>query len=312
MGLVSLYLMGGMRFIYNGHANEGGLYQITNQTNGRVYIGCTSQFKVRWAAHHYRLLKGNHRNPFLQNDFNKCGAGAFTIEVVAVILDRESRYKAEGELIRQHFGDACYNLRAEIVTPPLMSPTTRERLRQSHIGLRYPDRKRPPPVTGETRAKLGAAVAKLKANGGSPKWGAAQRGVPRTDAVKAKLRASVEKRRLEGVLTMSNENKEKLRQTHLGKKMSDETKEKLRQANTGKVYGPRSEETRAKLRKAWESRERKGTPMSEETKEKIRRAKMGVPHTEETKAKMRASRNAYLLRTTAVEPPHVHGEDQSK
>lgn len=287
-----------MRFIYDGHANEGGVYQITNQINGRVYVGSTCQFKVRWATHRRELLKGTHCNAFLQNDFNKCGADAFIVAVLAILPDRESRLRAEGELIRQHFGEGCYNLEPEVgpglpvVSRPRKphSEATKEKIRQSKLGQRLT-----PDAEHRRVESVRASMATLKATGATQTWGASLRGVPRTEESKAKMRASIEKRREAGTLSPSKE-----------------TREKLRQANLGKVHGPRTEETRAKLRKAWESRPRVTTrgPMSAETKEKIREAKMGRPHTDETKARMRASRNAYLLRTTTVETPPVHGEDK--
>lgn len=266
-----------MRFIYDGHANEGGIYRITNQINGRFYIGSTCQFKVRWATHRRELLKGNHCNAFLQNDFNKCGADAFVVEVLEVIPDRDSRLWAEGALIRQHFGKGCYNLEPEVgphypVNSRPRKPhteATKEKIRQAKRGKRLP-----PEVEAQRVDAVRASMAKLKTTGGTRDWGASKRGVPRTEEAKAKMRESVEQRRQNGTLVLS-----------------PEQRDHLRQVNLGKVYGPRSEETKAKLREAWEYRPRVATrgPMSEETKENIRRSKLGTSHTETARAKMSAS-----------------------
>jgi group I intron endonuclease len=270
-----------MRFIYNGHANEGGIYRITNQINGRFYIGSTCQFKVRWATHRRELLKGDHYNAFLQNDFNKCGADAFVVEVLEVIPDRDSRLCAEGTLIRQHFGDGCYNLEPEVgphypVNSRPRKPhteATKEKIRQAKLGKKLPSE-----VEAQRVDAIRAAHATRKASGTvriSP-----LRGVPRTEEAKAKMRESIEKRRQNGTLVLSQEQKEH-----------------LRRVNLGKVYGPRSEETREKLKKAWGSRPRVATrgPMSEATKENIRRAKIGKPHTETARAKMSASHKGQPL-----------------
>lgn len=264
-----------MRFIYNGHANEGGVYRITNQTNGRIYIGSTCQFKVRWATHRRELLKGNHCNAFLQNDFNKCGADTFVVEVLEVIRDRDFRLRAEGAMIRQHFGEGCYNLEPEVgphypVNSRPRKPhteATKEKIRQAKLGKKLPSE-----VEAQRVDAIRAAHATRKASGAvriSP-----LRGVPRTEEAKAKMRESIEKRRQNGTLVLSQEQKEH-----------------LRRVNLGKVCGPRSEETREKLKKAWESRSRVATrgPMSEATKEKIRQAKLGKSHTETARAKMSAS-----------------------
>jgi len=266
-----------MRFIYEGHANEGGVYRITNLINGRFYIGSTCQFKVRWATHRCQLLKGNHCNAFLQNDFNKCGADAFVVEVLEVIQDRNSRLRAEGALIRQHFGDECYNLEPEVGPDfPVNSrprrphtEATKEKIRQAKLG-----KKLPPDAEAQRVDAVRASMVKLKATGATQTWGASKRGVPRTEEAKAKMRESIGQRRQNGTLVLS-----------------PEQRDHLRQVNLGKVYGPRSEETKAKLRKAWKSRPRVATrgPMSEETKENIRQAKLGKPHTETARAKMSAT-----------------------
>ena len=176
-----------MRFIYDGHANEGGIYRITNQINGRFYIGSTCQFKVRWATHRRELLKGNHCNAFLQNDFNKCGADAFVVEVLEVIPDRDSRLWAEGALIRQHFGKGCYNLEPEVgphypVNSRPRKPhteATKEKIRQAKRGKRLP-----PEVEAQRVDAVRASMAKLKTTGGTRDWGASKRGVPRTEEAK--------------------------------------------------------------------------------------------------------------------------------
>ena len=89
-----------------------------------------------------------------------------------------------------------------------------------------------------------------------------------------------------------------------GRVWSEEQKEKIRASNLGKNLGKRAtEETRAKMSLAHKARPRK--PLSAETKEKIRQSLLGRKmaesekpkhasfkgrtHTEETKAKIRAS-----------------------
>ena len=230
MGLVSLYLSEGMRFIYNGHANEGGIYRITNQINGRFYIGSTCQFKVRWSDHRSRLLRGTHGNPFLQNDFNKCGADAFIVEVLAIIPDRDLRYKAEGELIRQHFGEGCYNLEPDVGPSSVVhsrprkphTEETKEKIRQSKIGH---------PVSDETREKLRAAhTGKLYGH--------------RSGETRAKLREAWVSRVRRGT-PMSDEAKEKIRQAKLGKIHTEETKKKMRASRRAYLLRRASEKSGA-------------------------------------------------------------------
>lgn len=283
----------GMDFVYDGHSNDGGIYQITNRVNGRIYLGSTSQFKKRWSQHKAMLTGNCHHNQFLQNDFNKCGAAAFVLQVLSIIPDKAERLLVEETLIRRHFGEGCYNLKSEVGSPQLMSDETRakigaasaarprkphteatkEKIRQAKMGQRLP-----PDVEAHRVDAIRAAHAARKASGTvriSP-----FRGVPRTEEAKVKMRESVEQRRQNGTLVLS-----------------PEQRDHLRQINLGKIYGPRSEETKAKLRKAWESRPRVATrgPMSEETRENIRQAKLGKPHTEASRDKMSASHKGRTL-----------------
>lgn len=289
-----------MDFIYNGQSNAGGVYKITNRVNGRVYIGSTSQFKVRWATHLRRLMRGDHVNPFLQNDFNKCGSDAFQIEIISVIGDKKTRYQVEGELIRQHWGDGCYNLKADVVEQPLMSPlvrakigaasaarprephttATKEKIRQSKIG-----KKQSPEVTSKILAALRALYADQETRKAIyGKRSDSLRGVPRSESDKAKMRAAWADRRQKGLT-----------------KMTDEQKEVLRQANLGKKRGPRSDETKAKLRLAWVNRPRTGPrgPMSEATKAKIKAARTGWNPSPETREKMSIAHKGRTLSEAA-------------
>ena len=47
-----------MKTVYNGHENKGGVYQIRNIQNGKVYIGSTICFKRRCSQHESKLKKG--------------------------------------------------------------------------------------------------------------------------------------------------------------------------------------------------------------------------------------------------------------
>lgn len=107
-----------MRTIYNGHANESGVYVITNQVKLRYYVGSAKRFKQRYSEHLRSLRKGTHHNKFLQNDFNRCGEAAFVFEVLEVVEgDQAARLLVE----QQHLDslhdsqDDCYNFKKETV-----------------------------------------------------------------------------------------------------------------------------------------------------------------------------------------------------
>lgn len=104
-------------------------------------------------------------------------------------------------------------------------------------------------------------------------------------------------------IPLSEEHKENIRQSKLGKKLSEETKDRIRQ---GKLENPMSDESREKLRQLYLGKSlsddhkekirqsKSGKVLSEETKEKIRQGNLGRIVSEETKQKMRKPKNRKL------------------
>ena len=58
-----------------------GIYKITNQVNGKVYIGQSVKIKSRWAQHKREVNSGNS-NTLLYNAMRKHGIENFTFEVI--------------------------------------------------------------------------------------------------------------------------------------------------------------------------------------------------------------------------------------
>ena len=70
-----------------------GVYQIKNTLNGKAYIGSSKNIKRRLGIHRSMLRRGTHRNPHLQNAWNKYGESAFVMVAVC------EAYFDEGESI---------------------------------------------------------------------------------------------------------------------------------------------------------------------------------------------------------------------
>lgn len=95
-----------MKKFYGGHANKSGIYKIINISNGRTYYGSCKRFKQRAREHFSRLSNNRHCNPFLQNDFNKCGVKAFEFHVVEVVDASEEQRK----IVEQKYIDKAYDV----------------------------------------------------------------------------------------------------------------------------------------------------------------------------------------------------------
>jgi group I intron endonuclease len=65
----------------------GGIYQILNTVNGKVYIGSAAYIKSRWTWHRGNLDKGTHHSILLQRAWNKYGANAFEFIMLEQVDD---------------------------------------------------------------------------------------------------------------------------------------------------------------------------------------------------------------------------------
>ncbi|WP_062545373.1 NUMOD3 domain-containing DNA-binding protein [Rufibacter tibetensis] len=102
---------------------SSGVYQIVNLINGKIYIGSTKLFKVRYQKHKFELLAKKHPNKHLQNSYIKFGEENFVFRVIYThmrtseetdkqFLDR--LLKIENELIlknKSNVKEFGYNLR---------------------------------------------------------------------------------------------------------------------------------------------------------------------------------------------------------
>ena len=74
-----------------------GIYQITNRTNGKRYIGSAVNIRKRWQEHLSTLRRGRHYNRHLQRAFTRYGETAFLFDVLEsaepeVLIVREQHY----------------------------------------------------------------------------------------------------------------------------------------------------------------------------------------------------------------------------
>ena len=61
-----------------------GIYKIANLVNGKRYIGGSVNLKHRLVCHKSGLRRGRHKNPHLQNAWNKYGEENFEFKIIFV------------------------------------------------------------------------------------------------------------------------------------------------------------------------------------------------------------------------------------
>lgn len=69
--------------------NDCGVYEITNNVNGKSYIGSSSAIRRRISDHFRDLRKNRHSNSYLQRAWNKYGEDAFSFRTI-ILCDPEN------------------------------------------------------------------------------------------------------------------------------------------------------------------------------------------------------------------------------
>lgn len=64
---------------------EAGVYLISNNVNGKCYVGSSIHLTQRRKEHFSRLMHNKHENAHLQNAYNKYGREAFEFEILETL-----------------------------------------------------------------------------------------------------------------------------------------------------------------------------------------------------------------------------------
>ena len=260
-----------------------GVYQIVNQINSKCYIGSSIDINRRWTAHKNALNANKHKNPHLQNAWNKYGGDNFRFWILCFCCKDKTLEFEQFFLDTRH---PEYNIA--------------KCARASMLGKHH---------TKETREKLSRITKVYNKN-----FGCFWSGKHHTEKAKRKMSevhknpsaetrqkmsksqkgrhtsAETRRKQSEAHKNPSAETRRKISEAGKGRHLSEETKRKISEAHKGIHH---SEETRRKLSKI-----NKGKHYSEKTKQKISETHKGnknynwINFTEEELQKMQAYRNA--------------------
>lgn len=92
--------------------NKSGIYKITNNFDGKFYIGSSIDLKRRRSEHFRHLKHGIHHSSYLQNAYNKHGISNFKFEIIEYaneedIRDIEQKYL---DTLKSYKRNVGYNL----------------------------------------------------------------------------------------------------------------------------------------------------------------------------------------------------------
>ena len=82
--------------------NRPGVYKITCEPTGVVYVGSSISVKNRWREHRWALGAGCHHNAHLQNAWNKYGAESFVFDVIQYVDFAENLRDREQHWLDRH------------------------------------------------------------------------------------------------------------------------------------------------------------------------------------------------------------------
>lgn len=215
------------------------VYIATNKANGKQYVGITKDLKRRWHQH----ASANGSAPAFHSAIKKHGKDGFVFSHICDAFDFEAACDIERMLIQQHNTKSPngYNLTdggEGVVGRPMTEEDKQIRKTASlaHISSLTKEERSQKFGTAKGRKWTDEQIEKIRVSNLGKNLGKKA-----TEETKAKMSASQKavKRK-----PLSEETKEKIRQSLLGRKMPES--EKAKHASfTGKKH---SEETKAKIR----------------------------------------------------------------
>lgn len=191
-----------------------GIYKITNNINGKIYIGQSINIKARWKDHINTLNRNDSHSVLLQRAWNKYGQENFSFEILE-LCSEDMLDEVETKYIDLYDSrNNGYNIEPGGNENKHLAEETKQKLREAHLGKKASD---------ETRKKMSESRMGDK----NPMYG-------QTHSEDARKKISESKKGKPGH-PCSDYQKECARQANLGKEVSDETRKKISEANKGNI-----------------------------------------------------------------------------
>lgn len=266
----------------------GNIYKITNNVNGKIYIGRTTKdIETRFNQH---CAAAEHESPekllLVQRAIKKYGRENFTLELLFVcetVDDYEimeqffiSKYDARNSLIGYNIHEGGTGGDTVTCLPEDKYAERSNKIASAHKGLKLfndgekqfwikPEDIQDALDNGYTQGKLNpqplAETTKRKISSSLLGHRGAFLGRVHTEETKSKIGAAHKG------LTHTEETKKKISVSKIGKKMSEDVKQRMSEQRRGR---PKSEEHKKHIGDA-----HRGRPKSESTKEKLSQAFSG-------------------------------------
>ena len=191
-----------------------GIYVIVNKVNGKKYVGSAKDVYDRWKNGHLKLLRmGRHTRRF-QPAYNKYGEKNFELIIMEIVIDENQLVPREQTWLdwyKSYLPENGYNI-CKIAGSALgiiRSAKTRQRMSLASKRNNYRKGKA---LSEETKRKM-SLVRKGKTSN--------RKGVKLSEEIRRKIGLAGKGRKF------SEEHKQRLRESHIGKYHTEESKSKM-------------------------------------------------------------------------------------
>jgi len=201
-----------------------GIYAIQNSLNKRMYIGSSINIQKRFEQHKRALKRGDHKNPILQNSWNKYGEERFKF-IILEKTDPKNLIKLEQNYI--DINKNLYNLQSFVERSQLgrcFSETARKNISLAHKGLKQ---------TEEQKRKKSMTMKKHWAN---PEYRKAQTGIHDGYIVSKETKQKISE--AQKGKTIPLEQRKKISRTLKGRRLSPEHKKKVSEGMKRALQNP--------------------------------------------------------------------------
>ena len=191
-----------------------GVYKITNNVNGKVYIGQSINIKNRWKDHINALNRKDSSCTLLQRAWNKYKQESFSFEILE-LCSEDMLDEVETKYIDIYDArNNGYNIEPGGNANKHLSDETKQKIREAHLGMK---------ASEETRKKMSESRMGEK----NPMYGQTH-----SEAALKKMSDAAKGRPGH---RPSDDGLERIRLANIGKVMSEATKKKISEANQGNI-----------------------------------------------------------------------------
>ena len=125
-----------------------GIYEIKNLINSKKYIGQSADIVKRERMHFWMLRNGKHKNPHLQNAYNKYGEDNFIFKIIEKCAPKKLTAREQFYVDNEN-RESLYNIRIKCVDSNLGVKPSAETLKKMSVANKNP--------SAETRKKMSKA-----------------------------------------------------------------------------------------------------------------------------------------------------------